>query len=51
VPPNFENGKVPEENRLETLPAIVDAQQKERHAARVRPRSVVRRWQTCSSLH
>jgi len=22
VPPNFENGKVPEENRLETLPAL-----------------------------
>src|ERR1700712_3745212 len=22
VPPNFENGKVPDENRLETLPAL-----------------------------
>jgi hypothetical protein len=24
VPPNFENGNVPEENRLETLPAVAD---------------------------
>jgi len=37
VPPNFENGKVPEENRLETLPALSTRQQEERHAARVRP--------------
>ncbi len=37
VPPNFENGKVPEENRLETLPGIVDAQQEKRDAARIRP--------------
>ncbi len=37
VPPNFENGKVPEEKSLGDIAGVVDAQQEERHAARVRP--------------
>jgi hypothetical protein len=36
VPPNFENGNVPDEKRFETLPAL-STQQEERHAAGVRP--------------
>ena len=48
VPPNFENGNVPEENRLETLPALSTRSMKNGTPRAFGRCSVVRRWQTCS---
>src|SRR6202043_1443184 len=48
VPPNFENGKVPEENRLETLPALSTRSMKKGTPRALGRCKVVRRWHTCS---
>src|ERR1700694_3503964 len=48
VPPNFENGNVPEENRLETLPALSTRSRKNGTPRALGRCNVVRRWQTCS---
>src|SRR5215831_9383737 len=49
VPPNFENGKVPEEKRFETLPALSTRSMKKGMPRALGRDNVVRRWQTCSN--
>src|SRR3954464_4333158 len=48
VPPNFENGNVPDENRFETLPALSTRKRKNGMPRAFGRCRVVSRWQTCS---
>ena len=50
VPPNFENGNVPDEKRFEMLPAWSTRSMKNGTPRAVGRCSVVRRWQICSKL-
>src|ERR1700748_2390714 len=48
VPPNLEKGKVPEEKRFDTLPALSTRSRKKGMPRAFGRCSVVRRWQICS---